>query len=241
MLKITLNIIDNNNRQEKTTILDKNKNEGKIEPLFEYLRVSTDKQDTQMQKEANRKFIHGKPFKIVASFEDSAKSGALGWERLDLKEMFDKLKNVKGILLYAWDRISREEEFAITLIYLLRKENKYVLESSTGLKLNFDEMHNRLIGMIKSVVAEDERLRIKKRQKDGIKTFKKKHKRWGRFKYYGKSESGKELTEELFWRKYELYRNAKISKSAIARLLKMTRTTLYKRLNENKEKYNEIE
>lgn len=239
---MTANIIDNNNRTEKTTIINKNKNDEKIYNLLEYLRVSTDLQDTKMQKEKNKKFIQGKPYKIIATFEDKAKSGALGFERLEFKAMYDKLNDADGILTYAWDRISREEEFAITFMYILRNEDKFVIESSTGLKLNFDQMHNRLIGMIKSVIAEDERLKIKKRQKDGIALFKKEHKRWGRFRKFGVStETGKELTEEMFWKKYEIYRKAKISKSAIARLLQITRTTLYKRLNENIVKLTEIE
>ncbi len=239
---MTENITDNNSCIEKTAIINKNQNDEEIYNLLEYLRVSTEVQDTKMQKEANKKFIQGKPYKIIETFEDKAKSGALGFERPAFKAMDDKLNDADGILTYAWDRISREEEFAISFMYSLRRKDKFVIESSTGIKLNFDQMQSRLLGMIKSVIAEDERLKIKRRQKDGIELFKKKNNRWGRFRKFGVStETGKELTKEMFWKKYELYRKAKISKSAIARLLQMTRTTLYKRFKENLEKYNEIE
>lgn len=232
--------------ENKPIILDKKKiseisDEIKILKLFDYYRVSTEKQDFGIQKQSIEEFYEKNPHKSVASFEDYAKSGALGWEREAFTEMVSRLNEIDGIVIYDWDRISREEEFAVSLIYALRRQNKVVFEANTNRLLDFRKISDRLTGIVKSMWSEEERLKIKKKQKDSIKKFKKDHGRWGPFKKYGESIGGSTLSENQFWNRYEQYRKAKISKSGISRILNMSRQTLYKRLNENKEKYKEIE
>lgn len=214
----------------------------KNEKVFRYYRVSTEMQKLDMQKKSVKDFLKNREhIEVIESFTDEAISGALGWERPAFREMMEKIDKVDGIILYDWDRLSREEEFAVNLMYSLKNKNKFVYESNTGQKLDFNIMHNRLIGFIKSINASEERIRTKKRQKDGIKAYKEKHDRWGPHKKFGNNLSGKKLPETSFWRLYEQYRMANISKAGIARILKISRQTLYKRLNENLDKYNEIE
>ncbi len=216
-------------------------NEINPKKLFEYYRVSTEKQDFGIQKESIEEFFKKNPHKSIDSFEDYAKSGALGWEREAFTEMVSRLNEVDGLVIYDWDRISREEEFAVSLIYALRRKNKIVYESSSDKLLDFRKLSDRLTGIIKSMWSEEEQLKIKKKQKDSIKIFKKEHGRWGPFKKFGESLGGSRLSENQFWNRYEQYRKAYISKSGIARILNISRQTLYKRLNANKEKYQEIE
>lgn len=211
------------------------------EKLFIYYRVSTELQDTKMQKYSVKKFLEDKKIIIVEEFEDKAMSGILGFERPAFKEMNNRLDEVDGIILYDWDRISREEEFAVTLMYALRNKNKFVYESSTGQKLDFNQLYSRIQTFLKSVMASEERLRIKKRQKGGIAGFIEEYGRWGPFPYYGKNTSGKKLTRESFWQLYEQYRIALIGKSAIARVLQMSRTNLYNKLKKDMKRYKEIE
>lgn len=194
-----------------------------------------------MQKKSVKRYKEKHNITIVRDFEDKAISGALGFERPDFKEMIESIDEVDGIILYDWDRISREEEFAVSLMYALRKKNKYVIESASGNKLDFNQLQYRMMTFFKSVMASEERLKIKKRQKDGIIAFKEEHGRWGRFIFYGENSSGKKISKESFWKLYEQYRLAKISKSGIARILKMSRNTLYERLKEEPNKLKEIE
>ncbi|MBA7526077.1 hypothetical protein ES705_18237 [subsurface metagenome] len=209
--------------------------------LFDYYRVSTEKQDFGIQKQSIKEFYELNPHKSIDSFEDYAMSGALGWERPAFTDMVSRLDEVDGILIYDWDRISREEEFAVSLIYTLRRKKKVVFESNSNKSLDFSKMSDRLTGIIKSMWSEEERLKINKKMKDGIKNYKQKHGRWGRKKVFGVTLSGSHLSENQFWNRYEQYRKAKISKSGISRILNMSRQTLYKRLKEKLQKYQEIE
>lgn len=211
--------------------------------LFAYYRVSTDSQKIDMQQDSIKDFIKkNKNMVIVQEFIDKAFSGALGWERPAFKEMVDRLDEVDGIVVYDWDRISREEEFAVSFIYSLKGKNKFVYESNKGNKMDFSQLQSRVQAFFKSIWASEDRLKIKQRQKDGIASFKKKHGYWGRRVYYGKSRNSERLyTKIMFWRLYEQYRLALVSKSAIARLLQMSNNNLYKKLYEDKEKYKQIE
>jgi DNA invertase Pin-like site-specific DNA recombinase len=98
-----------------------------------------------------------------------------------------------------------------------------------------------MIGFIESQKAEEERKRHIQRTKHGIEAFKEEHGRWGPEKKYGTTSDGKPIDKNRFWFLYETYRMSNVSKSAIARILDISRPTLYKRLKEEPEKYNNIE
>ncbi len=125
--------------------------------------------------------------------------------------------------------------------FICNNKKKVVFESNTNRLLDFNRMSDRLTGIIKSMWSEEEHLKINKKMKDGIKNYKEKHGRWGRKRVFGETLGGSSLSENQFWNRYKQYREAKISKSGIARILGMSRQTLYKRLKENSNKYQEIE
>lgn len=168
-------------------------------------------------------------------------SGKYGWEREQFRKMIKNIDNYDGIIIYDWDRLSRDEEFAVNLMYLFRKKNKFVYESKSGQKLDFNEMQFRLLTFFKSVMVEDDWKKRNERQKDGIENFIKENKRWGPFKKYGTAQNGRSLNKDSFWRLYELYREARISKSGICRIIDISKPTLLKRLSEDPERFNEIE
>lgn len=210
--------------------------------IFIYYRVSTDLQDIKMQKNNVSKYLskEGDNYEVIDVFADKGISGATK-ERPAFQKMLERLNEVDGIMVYNWDRMSRDEEFATNLMYELRKKGIFVLESDTGQKYNFKEAYHRMITFIKSQEAERERKRHLRRTKDGIATFIDKHNRWGPSKKYGFTSNGKPLNKEKFWYFYETYRLANVSKSAISRILGLSRPTLYKRLDEELERYKKIE
>jgi len=213
-----------------------------IERVFSYLRVSTKMQKIDMQRKSIEEFLKTHPnVNVVKEFIDESYSGALGWERPAFKEMMTQIDDVDGIIIYNWDRLSREEEFAVYLMYSLRRKNKFIYISSTREKLNFDELSIRLKTFVDAAFSERERKRIKQRQMDGIKAYIEKYGRWGPRKKYGIALTGARISEKRFWKLYEQYRKAGISKAGIARILNISRYTLYKRLNEKPKKYQEIE
>jgi len=234
--------INASDSSEKGFFYDRTATEEQVEKGFFYARVSTNLQDVKMQVKAKDRFLERHHIDVIDTFKDDAKSGALGFEREALKEMFDRIDEVDCIIVYDWDRLSREEEFAISLMYFLRKKRKYVYEITSGQKLDFNKLQARLQAIIKSLISSEERLKIKKRQMDGILAYREEHKRWGPRKKYGKSLHGTRYTKEAFWRTYKQYRLAGISKAGIARLLKISVPTLYKRLKEDFEgKYERFE
>lgn len=213
------------------------------EKLFAYYRVSTEMQDIATQKDSVEKFIKDKNVIIAESFIDKSQSGSLGWERKAFKEMFDRLEEVDGIVVYAWDRLSREEAFAMMLMYSLKEKGKVVYEALSGMILDFDNLFHRGKIFFDSALAEEERKRIKQRQKDGIKRFKNEHGYWGQQKKYGINPlTQRKMSKKTFWEKFESMRVKNLfSKSAIARFFQLNRTTFLRRLEEEPEEYRRIE
>jgi DNA invertase Pin-like site-specific DNA recombinase len=215
--------------------------------VFAYYRTSTDIQSIDMQKHSVKNYAEKNNMEIVEEFKDEGISGVVGFERPAFQRLYNRLKNVNNIhavLVYAWDRISRDEEFAVMFMYYIKKIGVKIIETKSGMELDFRNMTHRLKTMFDSVFSQEERLRIKKRQIDGIKAYREEHNgEWGRRKSYGKSPfSHREMSEETFWRNYEIFRlETLLSKSAIARMFEISRATLYRRLEENGDKYEQIE
>lgn len=214
--------------------------------VFAYYRTSTDLQTIEMQRHSVEEYAKKNNMNIVKTFVDEHISGSLGFERNAFKEMYEEIKNtndVKAILVYAWDRISRDEEFAVMFMYYLKNMGIMIIESQSGMVLDFQNMTHRLKVMIDSVFSQEERIRIKKRQIDGIKAFREKHGYWGRKTNYGKSPySHRDMSKDTFWNNYEIFRlEVKLSRSAIARMFGISRASLYRRLNEDKKRYEAIE
>lgn len=213
---------------------------------FAYYRVSTELQDIKTQRFSVSKFLAKNIHLIIDNeFVDNYISGALLEERKAFMDMISRLDGIDFIVVYAWDRISREEQFATNFIYELRGKNIKVYESSTGRDLDFSKLGDRLSTLIASVISSEERMKIKARQKAGIEAFREEHGYWGRKVFYGinpASNTNKPMNKESFLKNYEKYRvDFRLSKAAIARIFQMGSSTLYKRIHENQEEINLIE
>ncbi|MHA1795185.1 MAG: recombinase family protein [Promethearchaeota archaeon] len=231
------------NEDEKNDMRSLESDKKKI-PIFIYYRISTELQNFDAQKKIIENFLALNPdkYEIKGVFKDKGLSGALDpKERPEFNEMINRLKEVKAILCYDWDRISRDVKFASYFMFFLKETGISVIEGGTGKVLNFDQMSDRIWTYLKSEMAQDERERIKRRQKAGIQAFKEKHGRWGQKPKYGGGADGRSFSERTFWEKYETLRLANVSKASIARLFKMSTPTLYKRLKTRPRKYLEIE
>ena len=213
-------------------------------PVFIYYRISTELQNFKSQKKIVENFLansHDK-YEVIDTFRDEGISGFLGpKERPDFNDMINRLNEVRAILCYDWDRISRDVKFASYFMFYLRGEGIYVIETGTRKILDFDQMGDRIWTYLKSEMGAEERLKIKRRQKAGIEAYKEEHGRWGQQIKYGGGAKGTRFSKKRFFEKYEVLRLANVSKSAIARLFKISPPTLYKRLKEEPEKYKEIE
>jgi len=219
--------------------------------IFIYYRISTELQNFKAQKKIIETFLdhNDKKYQIIDIFKDSGKSGILApQDRPEFNEMINRLDEIDAILCYDWDRISRDVKFANYFMFFLKEADIFIIEGNSGKTLNFDEMGDRIWTYLKSEMSAYERERIKERQKAGIEAFRKEHEskenpkgRWGPKKKYGGGPNGDKWNKKKFWEKYETLRLANVSKSAIARLFRVSNPTLYKRLKEEPEKYDSIE
>lgn len=193
---------------------------------FGYVRVSTTKQKEKNTHENQKTAIHeyaGKHgFEIVHTFEDLAVSG-VDYEREQLDHMLDRLNEVKHVIFYDWSRLSRDILFSNYLLYTFTKNGVTLHDVSKDDTVVIGDDVSILMKQIEFFVASHERKKIKERQKLGIKRFIMENGSWGR----------KERV--LTPREIDMYkslRKAKVSKSAIARVLKISRKSLYKNIKQ---------
>lgn len=191
--------------------------------IFIYLRVSTELQDEKSQKLIVDEFLKTQNVEIIENFVDHALSGKKDVVRPAFNEMLNRLDEVSGICVFDWDRLTRDEEKGIILMYSIKNQNKKVYEARTKQILTFEPMSERILTMLKSMMAEEERKKIHDRQAAGIKAYKEKNRRWGR------------KIKKVNWKKYDEYRLLGLSNSAISKLFGMNAKTLKKRLK-NREK-----
>jgi site-specific DNA recombinase len=191
--------------------------------VFVYYRVSTRKQadagTIENQKRAMEKFLKDKDVVVVDTFTDEAFSGATT-DRPAYQAMLSRLDEVDGIATYDIDRLSRDYQDAAMLCFRLQNSGKKIYLARSGLVEDWSREHNILMQQIMAFGADQERKRIKQRQKEGISRYKAKHGRWGK------------QTKKVDWKEYDYYVSLKIGKRKIAAMMGMHVSTLYERLKE---------
>ncbi|MCK9544977.1 MAG: recombinase family protein [Novosphingobium sp.] len=195
--------------------------------VYAYYRVSTDiqkeKETEKTQKTEVAEFAKELNLDIISHFEDLAFSGKKEIERIRFNEMMKNIDFVDGIIVYDRDRLSRDLESSISLMFTLRDKQKVIYEARTRKIYDFKESAEQLMSMITYWANQEERIKINSRLKSSISRFKSENGRWGRKR------------KEINWKKYdELFIVLKGNKSAIARIMKISPTTLWRRLKERK-------
>jgi DNA invertase Pin-like site-specific DNA recombinase len=192
--------------------------------IFIYYRVSTKKQadagTIQNQKRAVQSFLKDKDVTVMDTFIDEALSGA-NTDRPGYQAMIARLDEVDGIAVYDLDRLSRNYEDAAMLCFKLQSIGKRLYLARTNIIEDWSKEHNILVQQIVAWGADQERKRIKQRQKDGIERYKLHHGgAWGK------------PVKKVNWREYDYYASLKIGKRKIAKMMGMHVTTLYARLKD---------
>lgn len=185
------------------------------------MRVSTELQDEESQKTAIQDYLKTQKVEVIKEpFIDHALSGKKGVVRPAYNQMLEQLDEVDGICVFDWDRLTRDEEIGIMLMYLIKKAGKKVFEARTHRILTFEPFEERLLTVFKSMMAEEERKKIHARQAAGIKTYRDKNHRWGPF------------IKKINWKRYDEYRELGLPKTNIAKLFGISIRTLNRRLKE---------
>lgn len=189
--------------------------------LFIYYRVSTkdqaDKNTEENQERSIKKFLESRDVQIVEEFKDLGMSGASS-DRPDYNKMLSRLDEVDGICVFDSDRLSRDLEMGIMLMFELRRYGKKLYESREGTIKDFSRNDDQLLHFISQWVAEQERKKLKARQLEGMQRYRESGKHWG------------PPVKEVNWRRYNELREAGVSRAAIARIMGMHPITLYRKL-----------
>ena len=192
--------------------------------LYVYYRVSTQdqasKETEKTQKRAIMEFLHGKEVEIVKELYDPAMSGA-DPDRPAFKYMMSTLDLVDGIVVYDIDRLSRDLQTGINVMFDIKSKGKKLYVARTREIIDFKEGQQELVHMIRSWANAEERVRIKARQIEGMKRYRETHE-WGREK------------KQVNWKRYDYLRSFRISNAAIARMMGISQATLWRRIRERK-------
>jgi DNA invertase Pin-like site-specific DNA recombinase len=145
-----------------------------------YLRVSTDKQETENQAIQLREFAGKQGWQVVQEYTDY-ESGAKA-ERTQFKQMFDDASRRKFdlVLFWALDRLSREGVYQ-TLQHLNRLESHGVgFRSFTEPYFDSCGVFKDAVIAIMATLAKQERIRRSERTKAGLARVRAVGKRLGR-------------------------------------------------------------
>lgn len=178
-----------------------------------YVRVSTVDQNEARQVEALKKYGIEKWY--------SEKVSGKNLNRPKLQEMLDFVREGDTIYIHDFSRISRSVKDLLSLIDLLEAKKVHLV----SLKENLDTSTpgGRLMLTMIGAINEFERANLLERQAEGIAIAKAK----GKYK-------GRKAIEinEAFIEGYNKYLARKLSKSALAKELGVSRPTLDKLINE---------
>ena len=207
-----------------------------VEKGFIYVRNSTPKQAAKRtqdnQKVSINAYLEKLDIQIMETFQDLGLQGD-DPTRSAFNEMVSRLNEVDCILVFDLDRLARDLFIGMDLMKALIQHNVKIYESRTRSVKNLQNDQDQLLYLIGMWSNAQEKRKIKARQKEGIKRYKKNHDgKWGRRKTWGTSLYGKKLNKNKFIQKYKKYRKKGNSKRQIARNLSIHIDTLYRRLNE---------
>ena len=178
-----------------------------------YVRVSTVDQNEARQVEALKKYGIEKWYSEKVSGKDL--------NRPKLQEMLDFVREGDTIFIHDFSRISRSVKDLLSLIDLLEAKKVHLV--SVKENLDTSTPAGRLMLTMIGAINEFERANLLERQAEGIAIAKAK----GKYK-------GRKAIEinEAFIEGYNKYLARKLSKSALAKELGVSRPTLDKLINE---------
>jgi DNA invertase Pin-like site-specific DNA recombinase len=195
-----------------------------IDKIFIYCRNSSIEQ-AQKQTEVNQEQHIEKwlnefeiPAIIVEKFIDAGKSGA-DPGRENYNAMLSRLNEVQGIAVYDIDRLTRDFDIGMDLIMKLRKDNKKLYVSRQRKIYDLHSFSDLFFHVNMVMMADEERKKINQRRVEGMDRYVKEHGKWPN-----------RPQKAINWTKYDELRESKVSKAAIARMMKIDPSTLYRRL-----------
>ncbi|WP_096550000.1 recombinase family protein [Ureibacillus thermosphaericus] len=196
---------------------------------FGYMRVSTTGQNLDRQEEALLKFVskdeNGKPYLY------SDKASGKDMDRTGFQEMYRAMRSGDTLYIKSIDRLGRNKHQIKEYLMKFRKKGIQVkiIDIPTTMQEFpkgqewITEMINNIIIEVVTSMAEQERINILQRQREGIEIARKKGKHLGR----PIMPLPKNWTEQ-----YKLWKQGKIRTVDFMKAVNMKKSTFYKKLKE---------
>ena len=198
--------------------------------VFAYIRVSTDKQETENQRFEILKYANEKKLGNVEFIEETV-SGKKSWKVRKIGALIPLLSKGDILIVTELSRLGRSmlEIMEILSILLRKGVELHVVKSNQILK---DDLQSKVFAMAFSIAAEIERELISQRTREALQRRKAEGKPLGRPKgsYSSKLDRYREQIEELL--------SKGVSISSIAKIIEVPYSTLYSYVQRRKEKLN---
>lgn len=187
---------------------------------YGYIRVSTDRQDYDNQKYGVLNFANANDHGQVELIEETV-SGRVSWRKRELGALVDRTKKGDVLIVSELSRLGRSLLEVMELLAVLMRREIVVYAVKEGYKLGND-LQSKILAFAFTLAAEIESAMIKARTKEALAKKKAEGVQLGRpIGSLGKSKlDGKE--EEI-----KRLLNHRVPKTAIARLLNISRPALY--------------
>jgi len=186
---------------------------------YAYIRVSTDKQETENQRFEILKYANGKRLGNVEFIEETV-SGRKSWKDRKIGTLIPELKKGDILIVTELSRLGRSMLEIMELLSILLRAGVelHVVKNNQVLK---DDLQSKVFAMAFSIAAEIERELISQRTREALRRRKAEGKPLGRPKgsYSSKLDRYREQIEEL--------RAKGVSLSSIARILGVPYSTLW--------------
>lgn len=203
--------------------------------VIAYLRVSTDRQDSDNQRYEIEKFCSGKGMKVGEWVVDNAISGKIKASNRKLGEVIDRMEKGDSLIVTEVSRIGRDWFDILNSINNLMVKGVFVFAIKNGYELKNDAM-GKLFVSIMAVFAEEERKLLSERVKMSHSNMKREAKLRGESLKWGR-EAGRKT--DMDKRKLDSHKETilrliknKVPKMEIAHQVGTNRVTLNKYLND---------
>lgn len=188
--------------------------------IYGYIRVSSDKQNTENQRFEILKFADSKKFKVNTWLEETV-SSTKKLEKRKLNSLIKSLKKNDVLIVSELSRLGRSLMEIMTILNSLMEKNVRVFAIKEGYELG-NNINSKVLAFAFGLSAEIERQLISQRTKEALARKKSEGKKLGRPKGSLSKETkltGKEKVIQELMKK-------RVPVTAIARILEVNRLTL---------------
>jgi DNA invertase Pin-like site-specific DNA recombinase len=194
-----------------------------------YMRISTEKQDEASQRQIISEYLKHPPGELIEWLVDTA-SGATPWQQRPIAGALASCSPNDTIIVSEISRIARSTVGVLTFLQAAAEKEVTVIAIKSGIRLD-GSTASKIVVTVLAMAAEIERDLLRERTKAALAARKAAGLAIGR----QLGASGKHNKLNGKWSEVKKLLDSKVSKSATARLLNVSRVTLDSFIQQNKE------